>query len=191
MKKFFGTILTVAGAFAFGFFYLLTAYHIYFNSYTPVYYLIMYGALGVAGAVVAVVGRRLYKSNGEGRKARQFYGVLLCLIGTGLIGEGLFWAYVYSPWEMYRYGQEVELPAAAILAVLGGVVVFLGTRMCRKAKAYPSYPSGKTAKKSKPTPPPEPPKPAEPTAAVCPDCGRRYPVSQVYCEACGALLEKK
>lgn len=41
------------------------------------------------------------------------------------------------------------------------------------------------------TPPPAPPKPAEPTAAVCPDCGKRYPLTQVYCEECGALLEKR
>ena len=189
MKKFLGTILTVAGACIFGFFYLLTAYYVYFNSDVPGIYTFMYGAICLAGAAMAIWGRRLYKAGWEGPKAQRFDGVLLCLIGAALIAAALFWAVLSL--DEYREACYMEIPAAIILAVLGAGVIFLGARMCRRAGADRAYQDRTATKKSEPVPPPPPPKPAEPTAAVCPDCGRRYPLDKVYCEECGALLEKK
>lgn len=31
--------------------------------------------------------------------------------------------------------------------------------------------------------------PSAPTQMVCPECGMKYPLDQVYCEECGSLLK--
>ena len=170
--------MTIAGACIFIIFFRRTVYRIYYH--VPVHLSLICGAECLAGAAAAFVGRRLYKADGESPKAQMFYGALLCLTGVGSMVMTLYRVISYSG------APVVELPTPAILAVLG---VWICCRACRARKAA----ARETMGTSEPVPPPvpEPPKPAEPTVAVCPDCGKRYPLDKVYCEECGALLERR
>ncbi len=101
-------------------------------------------------------------------------GVALGLMGILMIGLGIFLLITYFRSERYRNYRAEEKRRAQ--------------EAREKAKARKARQASAPAK---PYTTPAPAKPAGPTAAVCPDCGRRYPLNQVYCEECGALLEKK
>ena len=98
-------------------------------------------------------------------------GFALGLMGILMIGLGIFLLIKYFRSERYRnYRAEEKRRAQEARA----------KAKARKARQAPA-----------PAKPYTTPTPAGPTAAVCPDCGKRYPLDKVYCEECGALLEKK
>ncbi len=101
---------------------------------------------------------------------RKIIGTLILFLMILMLSTG----------NLYIAGLE-DLVAFALVLLLGLWLLFGKSGKGQQHKAAPP----------RPAPPPAPPKPAEPTVAVCPDCGKRYPPTQVYCDECGALLEKK
>lgn len=191
MKKFFGTLMIVAGAVAAGGLFLV----IFAIDSDEALYPLSFGALALTSVGLALVGRHLYRAGGEGPKARRFYGALLILIGVVYAAAALLWPFYFilesernyyniNKYNINNIRWDPIYGSCAILSVLGIILVILGTKKFCLAGLAPGQAADSREDAGAP-------RPAEPTAAVCPACGRRYPLTQVYCEECGALLEKR
>lgn len=199
MKKFLGGLLAAIGLGCFcGGFYLCMEYGYYYINDHGFYrglleQAVIYGLLALAGLVALWKGRGLYRAEGEGSTAKKVSGVLVTIAGIFLavFGCGLT--------QTYYYG--FELVPAGLYIVLGIILAVTGSKKFRAERSVtvqkataavepdPQAAAPETPPSAIPeTPPAAPPK--EPKGMVCPDCGKKYPLDQVYCDECGALLKE-
>ena len=97
-----------------------------------------------------------------------------------VVGAILAVSFAIGGFGLYSGGDSAGL-AFCIPAILGVVLVVKG-----REKVKESYSSG-TAKNTTSATNTS----SAPRQMVCPECGKKYPLDQVYCEACGALLKAK
>lgn len=200
MKKFFGTILILLGAAGFCPTFLAAMYYTGFGDDTPYYSAVIFAGFALACVVLVIAGCLVYRTGGRGKGSDRFFGALLLLLGVVYVAASVIWMNGFYRYALssrsthnptfFFYRSSWIFLSSAILAALGLVLTVLGTRRisrlagCAPAKASGGQATGGQAKaNTSPAP--------EATAAVCPSCGKRYPLTQVYCEECGALLEKK
>lgn len=109
-------------------------------------------------------------------------GIMLGLCAVIVLTEGL---------DAFRSGGDVILFAVLVVGGLG-LIASDGTKASSSKSESSSGTAGTSgattvktqtaAAETTNTPPAQP-------QMVCPECGRKYPLSQVYCEECGALLK--
>lgn len=171
-----GTGLIIGGAWAAGDWSLMT-----FNVIAIV--------CGVFGVAFILKGRKLYLANGESPKAKKVAGRVLTIIGLGLAVFGALW-YVS---EDYSYAWNRNLILASLAGALGFLIAGAAKSHAAKKEARQAVansataPARTNAASSQPkmsTPPPQP------KMMICKECGKKYPLNQVYCEECGSLLKE-
>lgn len=181
MKKIFGFLLILIGT-------GLIIWGVWAASNWSSMVLIVCGVLGVA---FILKGRKLYLVNGESPKAKIVAGRFLIIIGLGLVVFGTLW-HISEGWDNYNRAGDMLLVLVSLVAALGFLIAGMVKVRSGKKAAHSSAQNTKentmqdsaSSKKKTPDPPPQP------KMMVCQECGKKYPLSQVYCDECGSLLKE-
>ena len=84
--------------------------------------------------------------------------------------------------ETFQSVLDIALFAVLVLAGIG-LISSGESPSSAKSTAQPVSRPTSTVPAPEQTPPPQP-------QMVCPECGKKYPLDQIYCEECGSLLKK-
>lgn len=187
MKKFLGGLLAAIGLgwFCVGAFFCMAAIH---NNIYRYWFLlaVTYGLQALSGLVVLWKGKKAV-SDGEGSIAKKVSSVLMILTGIALVGGGIIII------NLSLYSNPFNNVAGSPYIVLGIVLAIEGVlKLCAGKKAAVQT-AVVVAEPIPQAPSPEPNQPVQslaPGVMICPDCGKKYPLSQVYCDECGALLRE-
>lgn len=193
MKKFLGMLLVVAGTgiLCAGMYFVCEYASYNYNVYSYDTLNRIFATFAIAGIVVILIGRKLYLATGESPRMKRVIGRLMLIIGVGLVVSGVG---VIGVW-LGDYPRPMWLLGVG-LTLVGLIYLFIGRAKIRAGKIAISGSNQKTAQNAGTTnnastqqKVPDPP-PPQPKMMVCQECGKKYPLSQVYCDECGSLLKE-
>lgn len=193
MKKFFGALLVPVGTALVIFFGSLIAVlgeNPFFPPRLRPVYTALYAGIAILGVVAIVCGIMLYRADGESPKTKLMVGRLMMLVGLALVIFGACFAFV---WRVLDHSPVWVLGAGSLVA--GLIYLITGkakAKTGRKASLSVQTVNRRTdhsqrsesEKKEEVVPPPKP------KMMVCEECGKTYPLGQVYCDECGSLLKE-
>ena len=147
---------------------------------------------GVFGVAFILKGRKLYLANGESPKAKKVAGRVLIIIGLGLAVFGILW-YISEGRSSYSTAGDWNLVLASLAAAFGFLIAGAAKSHAAKKGARQATVNSATAPARTNAASSQPPMPTpspQPKMMICKECGKKYPLNQVYCEECGSLLKE-
>lgn len=195
MKKFWGVLLVLVG----------TAMTIFFGSLSSVWmssrnsfgegqplYAALYIAIAIFGVVTIVYGRKLYRANAESPQTKVAVGRLMMIAGLSLAIFGVCFAFV---WIVFDYDPVWVLGAGSLVA---GLIYLITGKAKAGAGRKADLSGGQTVKnrisgyeESRSSRAEDLGPLPQTKMMVCAECGKTYPLGQVYCDECGSLLREQ
>lgn len=193
MIKFFGMLLVIAGTgILCAGMYLVCEHASYnYNGYSYGTLNAIFAAFAIASIVVILIGRKLYLATGESPRMKRVIGRLMSIIGVGLVvfGVGVIGVWLGDyPRPMWLLGVGLTM-VGLIYLIIGRAKIRAGKKAISSSNQKTAQKAGTTNNASTQQKVPDPP-PPQPKMMVCGECGKKYPMDQVYCDECGSLLKE-
>lgn len=180
MRKFFGALLVLLGTATAA----LGALELYiFTLYSFLWYQMVIGVLlSVIAIIMVVKGRGLYLSRGESLGMKIVMGRLMMAVGIPLLVFGAGFTFI---WTVLDFDRTWFLGVEAL--VIGLIYLIVGICKARSGRKVIQKTAHDISGDSEDE---DSRQSLKPQVTVCPECGKTFPPSQVYCEECGTLLKK-